>query len=179
MTRARKLALIAAVFAVAASSAVLVGSPASARTAPCTSPDYQDGQTYTVPNANSGKYLEVYHSGTGDGAKVDQWSYNGSATQQWLFTYLYCAADGGPVFKLTNVNSGKVLEVYNSSTRNGATVDQWAWNGSKTQMWEINSEDVFINVNSGKILEVYNSSTSDGAPVDQWAWNGSLTQYWY
>ncbi|HEX7733693.1 MAG TPA: RICIN domain-containing protein [Ktedonobacteraceae bacterium] len=39
-------------------------------------------------NVNSGLYMEVYHSSTSAGAIVDQWTGNGTSTQNWIFTAL-------------------------------------------------------------------------------------------
>ncbi len=87
---------------------------------------------------------------------------------------------------LTNVNSGKCLEVHQSSTSNYGNVDQWSCNGTATQLWNIYQVGTtggypiyeFINANSGKCMEVYHSETGNGANVDQYTCNGTHTQEW-
>ena len=87
---------------------------------------------------------------------------------------------------LTNVHSGKCLEVYHSSTSNYGNVDQWSCNGTATQLWNIYQVGSsggypiyeFVNANSGKCMEVYHSETGNGANVDQYTCNGTHTQEW-
>ncbi|MEZ0093624.1 RICIN domain-containing protein [Streptacidiphilus sp. EB129] len=90
---------------------------------------YAGYPVYTLQNSNSFECLEVYHSAQTNGSKVDQWSCNGTQTQEWI----YISINGSD--KYVNVNTGKLLEVYNSSTADGAAVDQWTDNGSATQHW--------------------------------------------
>jgi hypothetical protein len=96
--------------------------------------------------------------------------------------------------EITNVNSGKCLEVYNWSTSNGAQVDQWTCgNNQGNQTWEWVLEGsvsipggsgnccyIFelVNQHSGKCLEVYNWGTSNGAKIDQWTCYNDGNQNW-
>jgi hypothetical protein len=83
-----------------------------------------------------------------------------------------------------NVNSSLVLEVKSQSTANGATVDQWSFNGGPNQSWCVRGTFASGNVirltnyHSGRCLEVYGSATNNGAKVDQWSCNGTPTQEW-
>ncbi len=135
---------------------------------------------YAITNLNSGKVLEVFHSSTSDYANVDQWSYNGSATQLWVLCKVG-TLNGYDIDELVNANSNKCAEVYHSQTTDGANVDQYTCNGTGTQYWidyETYGDLVFANLTSGKVLEVFHSQTTDGANVDQWAFNDTLTQDW-
>lgn len=85
-----------------------------------------------IINNHSGKCLEVYHSSTSAGAKVDQYTCNGTATQHWM----YHDPHTGVGIAFLNMNSGMILEVAHSSTANGAAVDQYWINYSKTQDWD-------------------------------------------
>ena len=40
-------------------------------------------------------------------------------------------------FAIVNRRSGRVLDVQNSSSEDGATVQQWAWNESAAQRWRL------------------------------------------
>jgi len=81
-----------------------------------------------------------------------------------------------------NANSGDVFEIYHSSTSDGATVDQWPYNGTNTQFWlpvrVDDTHDVLLNVNSGKCLAVNGGSTAWGASVIRWGCNGNADQQW-
>jgi len=98
--------------------------------------------------------------------------------------YAYLQQNGAAFYYNTPY---EYLEVYHSSTANGATVDEWTLNRTNTQWWcdlysqSYDGHNVFelVNYNSGKCLEVYHSDTANGAKVDQWSCNNTLTQWWY
>ncbi len=93
----------------------------------------------------------------------------------------------GPIstgtYQITNVNSGKALDVADSSTDDGANVQQYDYWGGENQQWyvEETSDGSYRieNVNSGKVMDVDAASTDDGANVLQWADNGGANQRWY
>ncbi|WP_275297438.1 RICIN domain-containing protein [Shewanella electrica] len=86
------------------------------------------------------------------------------------------------VYTIQSKFSGKLVEVANADSSNGANVSQWPSNGHNTQRWLITKRDdgyySVLNINSAKALEVYNNSSSDGANVDQWQYWGGNTQKW-
>ncbi len=148
----------------------------------CVSPTARaDDVVYRIVNKHSGQCLEVFSSSTANGATVDQWTCNHTATQQW-FLVDHGLGDYGDSISLVNANSGKCLEVYYSSLANGAKVDQWTCNGTATQTWlkGYGSDGYYglTNLNSWKVLEVFSSSTAKGAKVDQWTSNNTATQRW-
>ena len=79
-----------------------------------------------------------------------------------------------PVYTITNVNSGKVLNVEGGSTDNGANVKQWDNPTSLHSQWRIAScgadtgTVIITNVNSDKVLNVSGGSTDNGANVQLW-----------
>ena len=82
-------------------------------------------------------------------------------------------------YRITNVNSGKVLDVSGQSTSDGANVQQYSYWGGSNQQWNV--EDTgngyrIQNVNSGKVLDVANASTGNGANVQQYTDYGSDNQ---
>jgi hypothetical protein len=58
----------------------------------------------TIVNDHSGKCAEVYHSQTSNGANVDQWSCNGTATQTWNFELVGVDTYGNPVGLIKNAS---------------------------------------------------------------------------
>ncbi|GGU42871.1 hypothetical protein GCM10010289_74540 [Streptomyces violascens] len=78
--------------------------------------------------------------------------------------------------------SGKCLEVDNSSTNDGARVQQWDCKGQAGSKWEMTRTDdgalQIINSNSGKCLEVADARTDNGAPVQQSACTDAKAQRW-
>jgi hypothetical protein len=89
---------------------------------------------------------------------------------------------GAASYRITNRNSGKVIDVISSSTANNAEIKQWTWNGGNNQRWGF--EDVgggyfrVVNVNSGKCLDVSSGSTADGANIIQYTCGSGTNQQW-
>jgi hypothetical protein len=74
-------------------------------------------------------------------------------------------------YVLKNQHSGKVLDVWNYSTADGAVINQWAQNNGDWQQWkflDMGSGNYRLQAkHSGKVLNVQGASTADGAQVIQ------------
>jgi hypothetical protein len=87
---------------------------------------------------------------------------------------------------IVNRNSGKVLEVANGSSDNGANIHQSTYTGAAFQHWDVNllpydfgGDYTYYRLraaHSGKLLEFNNISYTDGANVAQWAQNTVIWQ---
>lgn len=88
----------------------------------------------------------------------------------------------GQVYRLVARNSGKVLDVSECSTADGANVQQWSWLGGNCQRWKVEATDNgfyrLISQQSGQALDVNECAASDGANVQQWPWSGADCQQW-
>lgn len=97
-------------------------------------------------------------------------------------TQPYGSFDPNANYKIICRNSNKALDVYNSSTANGGSIDQWDYWGGTNQQWKFTSlgNGVFAitNVNSGKALDVNGISTTAGASIIQWDYWGGANQQW-
>lgn len=141
-----------------------------------------------VYNRHSGKVLEVYGSGTGNGANVDQWAYNGSATQHWCFFEVGQDAGSIPVYEVVNNNSGKCLDLNHGTTANGANIDQWTCIGALNEEWAafvVNGSYMFApntvaNSNKGwlYVMEVHGAVTANGGNVDLWTSIDATNEEW-
>jgi hypothetical protein len=85
-------------------------------------------------------------------------------------------------YVLVNRNSGKALDVSNTSTADGAVIHQWSRHDGANQQWQfVDSGNGYYRLkskNSGKVLEIGNWSTADGARVQQWTdLNGTNQQF--
>ncbi|MFD7630195.1 RICIN domain-containing protein [Streptomyces sp. NPDC059851] len=84
-------------------------------------------------------------------------------------------------FVITN-NSGKALEIENSSTKNGARAQQWEYTGQSGAVWRFKRADdhsvYIVNEKSKKCLEIENSSTKNGARAQQWTCNDQAGAKW-
>jgi len=82
-------------------------------------------------------------------------------------------------YSIQNVNSGKAMDVSNSSTDDGANVQQYSYWGGSNQQWNVTDTGngyKIENVNSGKVLDVSGSSTDNGANVQQYTDYGNDNQ---
>ncbi|WP_433827020.1 pectate lyase [Actinoplanes sp. CA-015351] len=74
-------------------------------------------------------------------------------------------------YVLKNQNSGKVLDVWNYSTADGAVINQWTQNNGDWQQFKfLDMGSGFYRLqakHSGKVLNVQGSSTANGAQVIQ------------
>ncbi|KXK63735.1 beta-xylosidase [Micromonospora rosaria] len=84
--------------------------------------------------------------------------------------------------RVTNRNSGRVMDVVSSSTADNAEVKQYAWNGGGNQRWEFQDAGGgylrLVNQHSGKCLDVASGSTADGANVIQYTCGTGTNQQW-
>ncbi|WP_246192479.1 arabinofuranosidase catalytic domain-containing protein [Kitasatospora atroaurantiaca] len=88
----------------------------------------------------------------------------------------------GTAYRLTNVNSGKVLDAVNCGTANGTAIDQWTSLGNTCQQWKFSSAGnghyTITNVNSGTVLDSKNCGSNNGTAVQLWASLSNVCQQW-
>jgi hypothetical protein len=88
----------------------------------------------------------------------------------------------GTRYRLTNLNSGKVLDAVNCGTSAGTRVDQWQSLGNTCQQWVFNSlgngKYTLTNVNSGLALDVYGCGGGNGNEIDTWTLLNNTCQMW-
>ncbi|WP_030323788.1 RICIN domain-containing protein, partial [Streptomyces sp. NRRL B-3229] len=89
------------------------------------------GQLNKIVNRNSGKVLDFGWASHWRGTALQQSTYNGSNNQLWYFE----PTTGG--YLIRNFESKQILEVSNSSTANGATIDQYMPLNQPNQAWTI------------------------------------------
>ena len=85
-------------------------------------------------------------------------------------------------YVLVNRNSGKAMDVSNTSTADGAVVQQWSRHDGANQQWQfVDSGGGYYRLkskNSGKVLDVDNWTMADGGKVQQWTdLNGTNQQF--
>ncbi len=89
---------------------------------------------YKIITKISGQSFDIAGgpSATGNGVPLTQWRYWGGSNQTFQITL---GSDG--YYTIQPVNSGKCLDVTNSSTANGAPIQQWSCWGSDDQKWSL------------------------------------------
>ncbi len=198
--RAAELALMtnAAVLAVDQNSAgnrQLTGGNRPVWTADVPGTDHKYVALFNREGAAATVSVNLAELGIGSATVTDVWSGTNLGTATGTFTRSLPTHGAGlyrldpettvppPVrYTVAARHSGKLLDVFNASTADDATVVQWAANGQANQQWQFrDAGGGFVNVvsvNSGKCLDVYGSSTADGARVVQWACHSNPNQHW-
>ncbi|MDX2763450.1 RICIN domain-containing protein [Streptomyces europaeiscabiei] len=138
-----------------------------------------DGDAYyRLVSVQSGKVLDVNSFSTADGTRIQQWTDQNTANQQWKLK-----PTGGGYYELVNRNSGKVLGIAGDSTADKATAEQQTDSSSTSQEWRIDDVSgsdavTFTSRRSGRVLDVSGGSTANGAAVIQYHAKGSTNQQW-
>ncbi|MGC0398016.1 photosystem II stability/assembly factor-like uncharacterized protein [Streptomyces sp. SAI-126] len=133
---------------------------------------------YRLVSVRSGKVLDVNGYSVADGTRIQQWTDQKTANQQWK---LKPTTDG--YYELVNRSSGKVLGIAGSSTAKGAPAEQRTDSSTTSQQWRIKevsgSEAVtFTSRRSGQVLEVAGGSTAEGAAIVQNPAKSGTNQQW-
>ncbi|MFD0353338.1 RICIN domain-containing protein [Streptomyces sp. NPDC127110] len=136
------------------------------------------GAYYRLVSVRSGKVLDVNGFSTADGTRIQQWTDQNTANQQWKLR-----ATGDGYYELVNRNSGKVLGIAGDSTAQAAAAEQQTDSSSASQQWridEVSGSDAvtFTSRRSGQVLDVSGGSTAEGGAVIQYPGKGSTNQQW-
>ncbi|WP_202233655.1 glycoside hydrolase family 3 C-terminal domain-containing protein [Actinacidiphila reveromycinica] len=114
-----------------------------------------------------GLCLDVASASSADGTKVDVYTCNGTAAQQWTV-----GADH------TVRALGKCLDVKSAGTADGTPVQLYTCNGTGAQVWEPQSDGTWLNPSSGKCLDDTERSTTPGTQVQIWSCTAAANQVW-
>ncbi|MFG2039616.1 ricin-type beta-trefoil lectin domain protein [Dactylosporangium sp. NPDC048998] len=150
----RRGALVAAVLAVVGVVGVVAMSPASA------------ASTGTITGIG-GKCVDVAGAATANGTKIQLYTCNGTAAQQWT------VGDDGTIRAL-----GKCLDVASAGTANGTKVQLWDCNGTAAQQWTYTAGHDLVNPNASKCLDATGQSSADGTALQIWTCGGTANQKW-
>jgi hypothetical protein len=119
-----------------------------------------------VAGVNTADCMDDNGGSATDGTKVQMWTCNGGAAQNWTIE------SNGTI----GIN-GKCLDVTGASTANGALIEEWTCNGGGNQQWlPVNAE--LVNPVSGKCLDDPAFNTTAGTQLDLWTCNGGSNQQW-
>jgi len=120
----------------------------------------------------------------GSGTSLTLSTTNASGRDQLRYSW---GLDGGgnvPLthYRVTNRNSGKVMDAVGASTADNVEIKQYAWNGGGNQKWEFQDAGGgyfrIVNQNSGKCLDVASASSADGANIIQYSCGSGTNQQW-
>ncbi|MGJ5895429.1 carbohydrate-binding protein [Streptomyces sp. V2] len=159
-------------------TAVLVGTPLAV--VPYLLFTQEDSQAATIDanayyklvSVRSGKVLDVNGSSTADGTRIQQWTDQNTANQQWRLR-----PTGKGYYELVNRASGKVL----GTAARSAAAEQQTDSSSAAQEWRIKEAGdavTFVSRANGQVLDVTGASKADGAAVIRYADRGTANQQW-
>ncbi|GID96463.1 glycosyl hydrolase [Amorphoplanes digitatis] len=115
----------------------------------------------------AGKCLDVAGGATANGTKIQLYTCNGTAAQNWTVT------PNGPVKAL-----GKCLDVAGGGTANGTKAQLYTCNGSGAQTWAANADGSLRNPQSARCLDVSQNNPADGQQIHIWDCLGAANQKW-
>lgn len=132
---------------------------------------------YVLKMVSTGHCLDVSGASTADGAKVQEWTCNGTEAQQFHVTSL-----GDGFYKIVNVHSNKAIDIKDVSAAPNALVQQWGYGGGPNQQFKIvdrgNGEYSLHARHTGMVLDVYWGKPEDGTPIVQYPYQGTTNQRW-
>ena len=134
-------------------------------------------QPTTLVRKGSDKCLDVDSASTANGARIQQWSCNGTNAQRFTIE-----DRGGGNYRLRNAGSNKCLDVAAGGTSNGTRIQQWSCGTGSNQRFRIEDQSGgyfrLRHPASGKCVDVSGSSSADGAQVQLWTCSASSAQAW-
>lgn len=113
-----------------------------------------------------GKCVDVSGGSTADGAKIQLWTCNNGANQQWT-------VNGNTLRAFS-----KCMTVAGGSTANGTPVQLFTCNGSGAQNWTAGTNGSLVNTQSNKCLDANGGSTANGTQLIIWTCHGGTNQRW-
>jgi Ricin-type beta-trefoil lectin domain len=124
--------------------------------------------TGAITSGMTGKCADDNGDSSADGNKIDLYTCNGTAAQNWTV-----GTDG------TIRINGKCLDVKGQGTANGSTVDLYDCNGAANQQWKVMPDGQVTGQQSGKCLDDPGWSTANGTQLNIWSCVNQANEDWY
>ncbi len=86
-------------------------------------------------------------------------------------------------YKLTNMSTNRVLDIFDAGTTNGSNIRTWSYNATCAQHWKIyQTSDGYLTFESacapGMVADIFNAEASANTNIQLWQTNGSKAQKW-
>lgn len=133
-----------------------------------------NGEYYINALDKDSSSLDITGASTVNGARTQLYHYNKSVAQRFTFTR---QPDGSYV--ITNVGSGKALDVAAGIAGNNAVVQQYTSNGTAAQRWFIRNSGGGYYLQSALgnwVLDLHGGLTADGSVIGLYEANASNAQ---
>lgn len=137
------------------------------------------GDVYELVSRHSNKCLDVASSSLANGAKVQQWTCNGTNAQRFRTQNV-----GNGKVLLVNVNSKKCVDAGAWGASNGTAYIQWDCKGGTNQQFTVTNSNFGTKTlraahAPGRCLEIQGPTTADGAKAQLWDCSTAPNQDWY
>lgn len=136
-----------------------------------------DGEYYMNTRSSASLSIEVANSSKSNGAQIRINSYKKSSAQKFKFER---RNDG--TYKITNINSGKSLDVYDSGWKNGQKIQQWSSTNAPEQHWTLRDlgDGYALQPSIGNwVLNIQSGKVAPGTKIELHTPSGSATQKFY
>lgn len=135
---------------------------------------------YVFYNMKSGNVMTVAGNGTADKCNVAVSAFSSAKGQKFSISSANSFPNG--YYKISEVSTGKAVEVAKASNSKGANVRAYTANGKNEQKWYVtNLGNDWYKISaavSGFSLDVAGGAAKTGSNVRQWHWNGTAAQKW-
>jgi hypothetical protein len=135
---------------------------------------------YSLTARHSSKIMEIATNSTANLINIQQGTWASLPRQVWRIKSV--AGSAGVFYTLVNGFSGKVADVEQDLTTDGANILQYNGNGGTNQQWRFdkNTEGYYVvsAKHSDKAIDVKAASTANGANIQQYTKSGGTNQQW-
>lgn len=137
-----------------------------------------DGEYEIQSKLGRAMMLDVEWGRTENRVKIQLWEKDNTPAQHFTVKY----QPSKKAYVITNVKSGRAMDVAGAGRADGTQIWQWDTNGTCAQDWKIvPAEDGYfklISLCSGKVLDVSGARTAPGTKIQIWTDNGTGAQRW-
>lgn len=133
---------------------------------------------YVIRSVATNKCLDISGGSKANGAKVQQWTCNGTDAQKFRLTSI-----DGTRYSLINVGSNKAIDVKEASPAPNAEIIQYDYHGGHNQQFQITNRggthfSLHPRHNPAMALDLYWGRPEDGTPIVQYTYEGRDNQKW-
>jgi len=135
--------------------------------------------TYYIVNRN-GTALHTYLAGTASSTPIVIWNGHGSRYRDDTQAQWHFARQRDGTYIITNVKSGRVIDLPNSSQNSGEVLIIYDRHGADNQRWRVEQNEgdyvSIVSVSSGQAIDVPRYSTQNNTRVIQYGYHRGREQ---
>jgi streptogrisin C len=125
------------------------------------------GGAKAVVSRLNNKCIDVPSGNFVDGARLQMYTCNNSAAQQWTFVNGTLRA------------GGKCMDVAWADTKDGTAIQLTGCNGNQAQQFVLNAAGDLVSVLANKCVDIGGWNQNDGAQLIIWPCHGGNNQKWF